>query len=84
LVRQDLVVALNGDQFRSRMFTSHALHGSGANAENVREYGAHFLRGGAVDGSALHAHLERAVVRATDSALGRAWVDAYAKADHGR
>src|ERR1019366_6707267 len=82
LVRQDVVVALYSDQFRSRPRASYTLHGTRANAEGVGEYGAHFVRGGAIDGSGPHAHLERTVVGATNAARERPWMNAAGKSDH--
>jgi len=57
LARQNVVVSLDGDQFRSRTCTSYTLHGAGANAEGIGEQGAHFVGGCAIDGSGPHAHL---------------------------
>jgi hypothetical protein len=82
LDRQDVVVALNGDQFRSRTCTTYALHGTWSNSESVGEYGAHFVRGGVVDSPGPHAHLESAVVGATNAARGRPRMNPYGKSDH--
>ena len=82
LDRQDVVVALNGDQFRSRTCTSYALYGTGANVEGVGEYGAHFVRGCVIDSPGPHAHLESAVVGATNAARGRPGMNPYGKSDH--
>lgn len=82
MARQDVVVALNGDQFRSSVRTPFAPHRSGANAEDVGEYGAHLFRGCAVNSPSPHAHLESAVVGATNAARGRPRVNPYGKSDH--
>jgi len=78
LVRQIFFVTINGDQFRPRPCTFHTLHRTGTNAEDVGEQGADFLRGGAVNGLTLHAHLKRAVVVTANVARGRAGMNAYA------
>ena len=65
---QNVVVAFNGDQFRSRSRTSYALHGAGANAESAGEYGADFFRGCVIDSLGPYVHLEGAVVGAANAA----------------
>jgi hypothetical protein len=82
LARQNDVVSLDGDQFRSRTCTSYTLHGTRANAEGIGEQGAHLVGGCAIGGSGPHAHLKDPLVGATDCARTRSRMYAYGKSDH--